>query len=184
MKGIVFSILSEMVEETFGLDAWNKLLDDTGLEGIYVATETYDDSELFTLVAAAESATGIPAKELVHQFGVYMLPHFVANYPVFFENQTSLKDFLLTVDQVIHVEVRKLYPDAGLPEFLYEDRDDNELVMMYSSPRKLCALAEGLIEGSANHFNQSCSIIHDVCMHKGADHCRFELKISEKPEQA
>ncbi|MFK7733304.1 MAG: heme NO-binding domain-containing protein, partial [Pseudomonadales bacterium] len=139
-------------------------------------------SELFALVTAAEKATGIPAKELVHKFGVYMLPHFVTNYPIFFEGQTSLKEFLLTVDEVIHVEVRKLYPDAGLPEFAYENREDNELVMLYSSPRKLCALAEGLIEGSAKHFKQTCLIKHDICMHNDSDHCRFELQISEPLE--
>lgn len=177
MKGIVFSLLNEMVEEVFGLAAWSQLLDDTGLEGIYVATETYDDAELFALVGAAENATGIPASDLVRQFGEYMIPHFASSYPVFFEGQTSLKQFLLTVDQVIHVEVRKLYPNAGLPEFNYEDIEDSELVMLYSSPRKLCALAEGLISGSAKHFNQEYSLDHSVCMHTGGDHCRLEIKM-------
>ncbi|MFK8019967.1 MAG: heme NO-binding domain-containing protein [Pseudomonadales bacterium] len=177
MKGIVFSLLNEMVEERFGLAAWSQLLDDTGLEGIYVATETYEDAELFALVGAAEAATGIPATDLVRAFGEYMLPHFAANYPVFFEGQTSLKEFLLTVDQVIHVEVRKLLPNAGLPEFGYEDRKDDELTMIYNSPRKLCALAEGLIAGSAAHFNQRYELKHDVCMHKGDAQCSLELKM-------
>ncbi len=177
MKGIVFSLLNEMVEETFGLAAWGQLLDDTGLEGIYVATETYEDAELFALVGAAEKATGIPANELVRQFGEYMIPHFAASYPMFFEGQENLKSLLLTVDQVIHVEVRKLYQNAGLPEFNYEDLDDNELVMLYSSPRKLCSMAEGLIAGSAKHFNQKYSLDHSVCMHDGEDHCRFEIKM-------
>jgi len=177
MKGIVFSLLNEMVEDTFGLTAWDQILNDTGLEGIYVATETYEDAEMFALVGAAEKATGIPAGDLLRQFGEYMLPHFFRSFPMFFEGQKNLKEFLLTVDQVIHVEVRKLYPNAGLPEFEYEDLEDRELVMLYSSPRKLCALAEGLISGSAKHFKQEYSLDHTVCMHTGADHCRLEIKM-------
>lgn len=175
MKGIVFNILNEMVEEKFGMEAWDGLLQTTDLDGIYVATETYPDEELLALVGAAESATGIDATTLVRTFGEYMVPKFAASYPVFFENQTNLKSFLLTVDQVIHTEVRKLYPEAGLPEFDYQDPDDNELVMIYRSPRKLCALAEGLIAGSANHFEQNYTLIHDVCMHKGSDHCDLRI---------
>ena len=178
MKGIVFNILNEMVEEQFGMAAWDGLLDAVGSEGIYVATETYPDEELLALVAAAETATKIPATELVRAFGEYMVPKFAANYPVFFESQTDLKSFLLTVDEVIHVEVRKLYPEAGLPEFQYEDRGDNSLTMLYKSPRKLCALAEGLIAGSAKHFDQDYELLHDVCMHKGSDHCSLQLTMA------
>lgn len=177
MKGMVFCLLNEMVEDKFGIEAWDALLDVTGLDGIYVATETYDDAELMSLVKAASDATGIRPNALVKQFGEYMIPNFLESYPMFFEGQANLKSFLLTVDQVIHVEVRKLYPEAGLPEFTYTDKNDAELTMHYSSPRKLCALAEGLISGSAKHFKQEYSLLHDVCMHDGNDHCEFHIKM-------
>jgi predicted hydrocarbon binding protein len=180
MKGIVFNLLNEMVEEKFGLEVWDALLLETDLEGIYVATNTYPDSELFDLVGAAEAASGIPARELVHTFGEYMVPSFAKRYPVFFEGQENLKSFLLTVDQVVHVEVRKLYPEAGLPEFKYEDPGDSKLTMLYRSPRKLCALAEGLIAGSAKHFNEQYTLAHDVCMHHNSDHCALEITLQSE----
>ncbi len=176
MKGIVFNLLNEMVEEQFGLDAWDAVLQCAQSDGIFVATETYTDQELLDLVAAAEKLTEIPAADLVRAFGEYMVPAFARNYPVFFEGHTQLKDFLLTVDRVVHVEVRKLYPEAGLPEFNYDDADDKQLTMLYKSPRKLCHLAEGLIAGSAKHFGQTYELQHSICMHDGADHCRLELQ--------
>ena len=177
MKGIVFNILNEMVEKEFGMEAWDHLLNETDLDGVYVATATYPDEELMKLVAAASEATAIPVVPLVRSFGEFMVPKFAERYPVFFENQSCLKSFLLTVDEVVHVEVRKLYPEAGLPEFRYENRDDSTLTMLYRSPRKLCALAEGLIAGSATHFGQRYSLAHDVCMHNGSDHCALELTL-------
>ncbi len=179
MKGVVFDILNEMVEEKFGFEAWEKILELAGLDGIYVTTETYSDEELFKLVAAAETVCGIPAKDLVKDFGRFMLPSFVKSHPVFFTGQPTLRDFLLTVDRVIHVEVRKLYPDAGLPTFDYEKgaaEDLSKLTMIYKSPRKLCALSEGLIDGAATYFEEDYSLEHSVCMHNGDDHCELKMR--------
>ena len=139
MKGIVFNLLNEMVEEQFGMEAWDAVLDKAGSDGVFVATETYPDEALLALVAAGSELTEIPPIELVREFGRYMVPHFAKHYSVFFEGHQSLKDFLLTVDSVIHVEVRKLYPEAGLPEFTYNNGQLNKLTMVYKSPRKLCA---------------------------------------------
>ena len=97
MKGIVFNYLGEMVEEEFGLEAWDALLQKTGLSGEFVASETYPDEDLMALVAAAHEATGIDTPELVRSFGRFMLPHFQQQNPQFFEGHTDLKSFLLTV---------------------------------------------------------------------------------------
>ncbi len=178
MKGVVFDLLNEMVEEKFGFDAWESILELANADGIYVTTETYSDDELFELVNAAETVSGIDASELVKEFGRYMLPGFAKSHPVFFEGQPSLREFLLTVDRVIHVEVRKLYPDAGLPTFDCdkESDDPSKLTMIYKSPRKLCALSEGLIDGAAAYFGEKYSLQHDVCMHQGADHCQLKIE--------
>ncbi|MEM7002106.1 MAG: heme NO-binding domain-containing protein [Pseudomonadota bacterium] len=176
MKGVVFNLLNEMVEEGFGLAAWDTILERAGTEGIYVATDTYADEELVALVGAASELTGIPALELTRSFGEFMIPRFVESYNVFFANHDNLRDFLLTVDQVVHVEVRKLYPEAALPEFQYDADDGGSLTLHYRSPRKLCALAEGLIHGAAAHFGADYQLTHDVCMHNGADHCRLHLQ--------
>ena len=178
MKGIVFNLLAEMVEDKFGLEVWDALLQATQQDGIYVSTETYPDENLFALVAAASEKSGIPANDLIKTFGEFMFPHFHKQNPNFFEKDMTLKQFLLFVDRVIHVEVRKLHPDASLPTFQYIDEHDQELTMLYSSPRKLCMLAEGLIAGAATHFNTEYTLSHNECMHDGADSCRLHLKIA------
>lgn len=175
MKGVVFNLLNDMVEVTYGLAAWDALLSKTGLDGIYVATESYPDTQLYALVGAASEMTSIDASDLIRAFGRHMIPNFVQQYPVFFGAGMRLKDFLLTIDQVVHVEVRKLFPDAGLPEFRYSDAAPDELVMLYRSPRRLCRLAEGLIDGAATHFGEQYSLDHSVCMHAGDDHCELRL---------
>ncbi len=177
MKGVVFNILADLVEEKFGIEVWDALLQETQQDGIYVSAEAYPDEDLFALVAAGSEKSGIPVNDLVKTFGEYMFPQFHRQNPDFFQPGMTLKEFLLTVDRVIHVEVRKLHPDASLPKFEYVDENDQELTMLYNSPRKLCMLAEGLIAGAATHFDAEYTLSHDTCMHDGADHCRLHLNI-------
>jgi hypothetical protein len=176
MKGIVFTSLGDMVEEKFGLETWNALLAQVELPsgGLYTAGGTYPDEEMFTLVAGLSKLVNIESPKLVEAFGIYMFPILASKYPNFLE-QKDLKTFLKSIDEVIHVEVRKLYPDASLPSISYEDPSPNELILNYRSSRKLCALAIGLIQGAATHFNTNVRIKQPECMLKGADHCRLEI---------
>lgn len=177
MKGVVFDILRDMVENQYGLEGWQAILDKAGSDGIYVSTKTYADAELMGLVAAASEITTIPVNNLVFAFGEYMVPNFYKRFPNFFHDVPNFIKFLVSVDQIIHVEVRKLFPDAGLPTFDYSDENENSLTMIYQSPRKLCQLAEGLISGSAKHFNQNYKMTHDPCMHNGSDHCALKVEL-------
>lgn len=176
MKGVVFNYLAEMVEEGFGLEAWDSILQSTGLTGNYIASETYPDEELMTLVDAAHDKTGIDKKELVRSFGRFILPNFREQSPQFFEAHTDLRSFLLSVDRMIHIEVRKLHPDAALPEFDYDEESSSELTMYYTSPRKLCFLAEGLIDASAEHYKTKYELDHKECMHDGAERCTLHIR--------
>lgn len=177
MKGVIFNYMAEMVEENFGLEAWDAILQKTGHSGIYIAADTYSDQELMDLVGAAHEVSNIPVNDLVKSFGEYMFPRFRDTNPQFFSDNMTLKSFLLSVDRIIHVEVRKLHPGAILPEFEYKDETDNELTMYYTSPRKLCHLAEGLIAGAAAHFDTKYTLSHSDCMHSGAKACTLHLTV-------
>ena len=178
MKGVVFDILRDMVEEGYGLEGWNAILEKSGSNGLYISTESYSDDELMGLVAAASDVTGINVNDLVFSFGEYMVQEFHARFPIFFDRSKGLIDFLLSVDRIVHVEVRKLYPDANLPSFNYQKDDNHSLTMIYRSERKLCRLAEGLISGSAKFFKQPYTMTHDPCMHHGADACHLKIVLA------
>ncbi len=179
MKGIVFASLNKLVEEKFGFHAWEMVLEDSkpASEGIYTAAENYPDEEIFSLVGSLSKTTGIPIPALVTTFGEFLFGEFARLSPEYFQNRDA-KSFLQSVHGIIHIEVKKLHPDAQLPTFSYEDPAPNRLVMLYRSPRKLCPLAEGLIRGTAKHFHVKIDLNHPLCLHRGDDHCRLELTFS------
>lgn len=171
MKGIVFNLLEDAVTDAHGADTWDDLLDGAGLDGTYTALGNYDDGELTALVGGISRAQGASADEVVRGFGRVALPALAARYPEFLTPHASVKPFLLTLDRVIHREVAKIYPGAAPPKMWFDDPGEGALVLHYSSERKLCAMAEGMIEGAAAHFGEAVSMEHPRCMKSGAEHC-------------
>ncbi len=180
MKGIIFTELSRMVEQNYGMALWNEILDEVKPEsqGIYVATVTYSDQELVDLLTYLSDKLKTPTTELLYQFGTYLFPIFAKKYSVFIPENGTLKEFLKSIDQIIHVEVLKLNPHASLPKILHEEPNAESLVLYYSSPRKLCHLALGLIKGASCYFKEKIDIRHPECMHQGAPQCRLEIDFS------
>lgn len=176
MKGIVFNVFSDLVTEKFGIETWDALIDATNPQSnaVYTSSQVYEDEELLAYVAELARITGVAAADLVRAFGTYMMYKFEKMHPEFLAGH-SAKTLLESVHGVIHIEVKKLHPDALLPTFEYESTGPKQLTMIYSSPRKLCHLAEGLIIGTGEIFSEAIDMQHTECMLKGAEKCRLEL---------
>ena len=178
MQGIIFTTLAEMIEEKFDLRTLQIILDKAQLEDdAFVSTSIYPDSSLVRIVESASEVSGIAVPDLVRSYGEYLFGHFVEMHEDMIIEAGNLKNFLLQIDSVIHVEVSKLYPGSSLPIFEYEDIDERHLVMIYKSPRKMCHLAEGLVAGAANYFNKKFVLKQTQCMHLGSDQCHLEISI-------
>ena len=176
MKGVVFNILEDMVVEKGGVVLWQQLLNNVGVEGTYISSDTYSDAELFTIVHEVQKTLDIPLEEVIRSFGDFMFSKLADRYPIFVESEDELFSFLKSIEPVIHLEVKKLYNEANLPSIDCSNEQGDSLLLNYRSPRKLCMLAEGLILGAATHYDTPVTIQHDVCMHQGSDHC--ELLVS------
>ena len=171
MKGIMFNLVEEVVTDRFGADTWESLLHSAGLDGAYTSLGSYPDVDFFRLVGAAEQALKMSADEVLRDLGEAALPLLAEQYQVFFAPFVSARPFLLTLNDVIHPEVRKLYPGAEIPDFDFDTSDPEVLVIGYRSPRRLCALAEGFIMGAARHYQQDAEVAQSACLKKGDPKC-------------
>lgn len=160
MKGIVFTEFLELVEEKFGLEVADRILQASALPsgGVYTSVGTYDHNELVQLVGQLSAVVGVAIPGLLHTFGEYLFSRFVVAYPRFFEGVDTAFRFLIQIENHIHVEVRKLYPEAELPRFECHSPAPDRLEMTYRSPRPFADFAEGLIMGCAKHFGERINI--------------------------
>jgi hypothetical protein len=175
MKGIIFNLLEEAVTTDFGEATWDRLLDDAGLDGAYTSLGSYDDAEIMRLVGVAAATLKIPEQEVLRWFGRQAMPLLAKRFPSFFSSHPNTRSFLLTLNNIIHPEVRKLYPGAAPPVFDFDTGPDDELVIGYNSARGLCALAEGFMQGAAKHFGEQTEISQPACTHTGAAKCVFHV---------
>lgn len=157
MKGVVFTELLDMVENTFGSEIADRIIEEADLPsgGSYTSIGTYDHHEILALVTKLSEATQIAVPDLVHAFGKHLFGRFKSGYPVFFEGVDTAFQFLRNIENYIHVEVRKLYPDAELPTFEYDTPAPDRLIMTYRSSRPFGALATGLVEGCIEHYAEN-----------------------------
>ncbi len=171
MKGIVFNLLEQVVSAEHGEDVWDLLLEDAELDGAYTSLGNYPDAELMLLVGAASERLATPADDVVRWFGEQTLPLFATRYPDLFAAQASTRALVLNLNEVIHPEVRKLYPGASTPVFAFDTSSPETLLMEYRSERQLCSFAEGLLLGTATHYSEPIAIERPLCMKRGDDHC-------------
>ncbi|MBI3894507.1 MAG: heme NO-binding domain-containing protein [Acidobacteria bacterium] len=179
MKGIVFNLLEEVIRREHGEETWDALLEATRLEGAYTSLGNYPDQDLAKFVGAASVALKMPAEEITRWYGRRALPLFAERYPQFFAAHKSARPFLLTLNSIIHPEVRKIYPGADVPDFQFDTSSKEVLVMDYGSKRKLCMFAEGLIEGAAEYFGEAVKIEQPKCMHRGDEKCVLRISLQK-----
>jgi hypothetical protein len=178
MKGVVFNLLEEAVTAAAGPDAWDDILSGAKVTGAYTSLGNYGDAEVRAILAAAERRLKKPEDDLLRWFGREALPKLAAVYPFFFTPHRGTKAFVETLNEVIHPEVRKLYPGADVPSFDFSSPAANRLVLGYRSHRKWCAFAEGLLEGAAVHYGERVTITQPRCMRRGDEHCSIDCTFS------
>jgi hypothetical protein len=145
--------------------------------GAYTSLGSYPDEQMMRLVGAASNALGIPPADVLRWFGRQAMPRLAERYSDFFAANASTRPFVLSLNTIIHPEVRKLYAGAHCPHFDFEEAADGGLMIGYNSPRKLCALAHGFIEGVADHYHEEVEVDHLKCMHHGDDRCLMRMTL-------
>lgn len=177
MKGMVFTELMDMVEANFGAEILEEMIEGAGLPhgGVYTAVGSYPHEEIVRLVVTLSQRVEVPVPDLVKAFGAYLFDRFSQMYGRFFVGVEHAFDFLAGVETYVHQEVRKLYPDAQLPSFDISRPDASTLIMVYRSKRGFSDLAEGLIVGAIQHFDERIALAREDFVDENGPATRFTL---------
>jgi hypothetical protein len=176
MKGIIFTEFLEMVESRFGLEVVDSIIDNSDLpsEGIYTSVGTYDFNEMISLITNLSDEVKAPVDDLIYAFGLYLFSSLLRAHPEVVESYKSPLGLLYSIEDHIHVHVKKLYPDSELPTFKILEKTDSSLSMIYSSSRGLYRLAHGLMEKTFEHFNGSAQITYELLKEDGTE-VKFDI---------
>ena len=102
--------------------------------------------------------TETPAPQLLVTYGRFIYPKLHAQLKGMGLEFGGSFELFSSLDNIIHPEVLKLYPDAELPNFNATKLNDHQLLLKYSSCRPFAHMAEGLTLGAAEHFDENLSV--------------------------
>jgi len=174
MKGVLFNVVEDVVTEAMSADAWDDVVDESGVSGAYTSLGDYPDAELVSLVGATASAASLTETETLQLSGRLGFKHLVSRAPHLLDGIDGWREVLGALDDIIHPEVRKIYPDADVPGF-EAVAEGNALLVTYVSKRGLCALADGLVLGCGEWFETPLAVEHLSCIHTGDDACTMRV---------
>ena len=171
MKGIVFTEFLDLVEDKFGLEMVDKIIYQSNLvsEGVYTAVGTYSFSEMLQLLSNLSRNTGISPDDLLLVYGEHFFSVIETSYPDLLATYNDPIEMLASIENHIHVEVLKIYPDAELPTFIVENKTENSITMVYKSSRAMHHFGLGLMNKTFEYFNSSATISLDKIKADGSE---------------
>ncbi|WP_306251083.1 heme NO-binding domain-containing protein [Parvularcula sp. IMCC14364] len=177
MKGIVFTELMELVEDAQSPAFLQEAINEADLPsgGAYTSVGTYPVCEMGALVQALSQKMSVPVTDLMKTFGKHLFGRFAHIYPQFFADSSDAFSFLASIEDHIHKEVLKLYPDAELPSFEVTEHSANRFVMIYNSSRHLGDVCEGLIVGCLEYFAEPASVTRKVLADDAVSRIEFTI---------
>lgn len=158
MKGVIFNSLADALIGIGGEELWDDVLERAKLDGAYTTLGSYDDAEFLALVSTAAELLNRTTDEMVADVGELLAPQLAGRHPELVGEHDGTASLLCTLNDVIHPEVLKLYPDASVPDFTTLRREGNKLDLLYRSKRNLPTLAAGLIRGAARLYDEAVSM--------------------------
>lgn len=177
MKGVIFTEFLELVEEKFGLAMVDSIINESELAsgGVYTAVGTYDFSEMLQLITNLSDKTSISVDDLLLVYAEHLFAVLIGFHPDLVKHYKDPMDLLASIENHIHVEVQKIYPEAQLPTFDIEDRTEDSLVMVYKSDKALYMLGKGLMLETFKLFKIPVDIQLEKLNEKGTE-VKFTIK--------
>ncbi|MEO8955956.1 MAG: heme NO-binding domain-containing protein [Ktedonobacteraceae bacterium] len=195
MHGLIFVTWEKYLSERVSGAALRKYKD--ALEGkiapTLLASRVYDDDLLLVAVTTASRITAISPETLLHEYGRYFITNGLTRHlcAYILTQVHNARELLLSMHDA-HEQMGRLPESLTPPLFQYRTQANkpNELTLIYDSPRKLCPVLMGAIEGAAERYGERVQIVEQMCMKRGDPVCRFELRFAasaagpqETPEQ-
>lgn len=170
MKGIVFTEFLELVEDTFGLETVEEIIEKSNLasKGAYTSIGTYEFSEMLALVSNLSEKTSMSIDDLLHVYGLHFFSIIQRDYSSILDKYKDAMELISSIESHIHVEVRKIYPDAELPRFEVAEQTDTSLTLIYYSSRSMYAFGLGLMEKAFEHYGKKASITYEKIKEDGS----------------
>ena len=169
MHGLIFVTWEKYLAERFGaslLDDYRRAIGE-GIGATPLASRVYSDEQLLAGVAAASRLTRVAVDALLHEYGRYfILNGLTSRLCAYLLNGVHGGRDLLLMMRSAHEQMNHAEESVMSPVFEYEAMpgDPFGLYLIYDSPRQLCSVLLGAIEGAAIRYGEHAQVREQTCM--------------------
>jgi hypothetical protein len=182
MYGLIFMTWEKYLAERFGspfLQTYREKIGE-GTADIPLANRLYEDATLLAGVGVAHQLSQLPVDTLLREYGRCFILNGLTSHLCMYilSSVDNGRDLLLSMRDS-HARLRRTLDGLVPPLFEYEQVSiPNEITLLYDSPRQLCPVLFGAIEGAAGRYGQSVQVQEQSCMRQGAQVCRLRASFS------
>lgn len=181
MVGLVQKLLMDLIEESAGADAVAevKRRADVPADRVFRMDEVYDDEEWRRLLVATCDVLELTPDQAEQAFADYFCKDALQRWPMWFQMSKNAREFLLR-QPAIHngfaTGVRDAESRQAITDKFEVEEKDQDLVVHYRSPNKLCGLYMKLAKWIINHYGDNATVNEKQCSKNGHAECEIHVQ--------
>ncbi len=176
--GIIFFFLQKFADvAATGSTSWKGVRASTATSATkFLPSGVYPDADAVAILTTIAETTGRPLPSILEEFGQFLAPHLVKVAGPVVDPSWRTLDLIEHTEAIIHTMIRTTTPGAAPPVLEAVRQSPYELHLVYSSARRLCPLAVGLMRGIAAHYRETIRIEEPSCLLRGDPFCSFVVE--------
>jgi hypothetical protein len=187
MYGLVNRAVQELVTKNHGEDVWLRIRKQANVDApSFLRLTQYPDEVTYALVGAASAELGVPASDLLREFGRSWIGFAMREgyQEMFRVSGKDLRSFLANLDN-LHARLSMTFVGMDAPSFVVKDQGPDEMqVHYYSSRPGLAPFVQGLLEGLGPVFRCEVQATIESTRADGHDHDTFHVRCTPAPGAA
>ena len=179
MHGLIANQLRTFVVTHQSRDAWTAAVRTAGsrLSEDPISLSAHPaDEDIIAVVVALAAASGVTVAAMLEDFGAFLAGGLLRVYSPLVPSDWRTLDVVEHAEKHIHTAVRLRDANAGPPYLKATRVSPLEVHVVYTSPRRLCKLAEGIVRGLSMHFGEAVIVHQPDCMLHGDARCLIEIR--------
>lgn len=178
MNGVVFIEIAKYAQSRVGENAWREVVSLAGLPSrTYFRIADYPDEEALALLSALSARMKEPVPVVMESLGEFIVPDLMRMAQYWIDPRWTTVDLIANTEQTIHEMLRNEGSHNSPPRLQCRKTGPQEVIVTYDSPRRMCALAKGIVSGVARHYEEKVTITEPTCMLKGDPTCQLIVNV-------
>lgn len=187
MIGYIQKVLVDIIRREGGDEALAAICQRAGIKGTpeFRIDRDYPDDECLRMIEETGAYFGLDEDQLYRLYADGFIRESRERFPMFYDMAGSAREFLERQPRVHTVLASGLRAEESRDRVRDKfgiERDGDNLLVTYRSPNRLCGLYEALFNRILEEFGDIGSMEILACQKRGADACRFCLRLGERHE--